>query len=171
MVGRYSFSQPFALLRLSPDGPNKLAPVGHRSIFLGFVQNAHDDKPQGIIICDQESLDSKTVYTNDLSYDHVDQSSLWDEPIGVRNDDYCVFRDEEWEGPEPPFFVACDDEVRTPPPACKSGLWTAYREFSRQKKQGYGRTGNAPREKRLPAEFCRGVGRRRLTRRLTSLQI
>ena len=113
-----------------PDGPGKLAPVGHRSIFLGFVQGAHDDKPQGIILCDQESLDPKIVYTNDFSYDHFDESFLWDEPVGVRNDDYCVLRDEEWEGPEPPFFVACDDEVRTPPPAGKSSLWSAYQEFA-----------------------------------------
>ncbi len=67
-----------------------------------------------------QSLDPKIVHTNDFSYDHFDESFLWDEPVGVRNDDYCVLRDEEWEGPEPPFFVACDDEVRTPPPAGKS---------------------------------------------------
>jgi transposase InsO family protein len=49
-----------------PEAPGKLAPVGHRSIFLGYVQGAHDDKPQGIIVCDQESLEPKIVYTNDF---------------------------------------------------------------------------------------------------------
>ncbi len=49
---------------------------GNRSIFLGFAQGAHEDTPQGIILCDQESLDPKIVYTNDLSYDHFDESFL-----------------------------------------------------------------------------------------------
>jgi hypothetical protein len=66
---------------------------GNRSIFLGFAQGAHEDKPQGIILCDQESLDPKIVYTNDFSYDYFDESFLWDEPVGVRNDVYCVLRD------------------------------------------------------------------------------
>ena len=113
-----------------PEAPGKLAPVGHRSIFLGYVQGAHDEKPQGIIVCDQESLEPRIVYTNDFSWEHFDESFIWDEPVGVHNDDYCVLRDEEWEGPEPPFFVACDDEVRVPPPAGKSSLWSAYQEFA-----------------------------------------
>ena len=99
-----------------PEAPGKLAPVGHRSIFLGYVQGAHDEKPQGIIVCDQDSLEPKIVYTNDFSYEHFDESFIWDEPVGVHNDDFCVLRDEEWDGPDPPFFVACDEEVRVPPP-------------------------------------------------------
>ncbi len=59
-------------------------------------------------------VEPKIVYTNDFSWEHFDETFIWDEPIGVHNDDYCVLRDEEWEGPEPPFFVACDDEVRVP---------------------------------------------------------
>ena len=113
-----------------PEAPGKLAPVGHRSIFLGYVQGAHDEKPQGIIVCDQDSLEPKIVYTNDFSYEHFDESFIWDEPVGVSNGDYCVLRSEEWDGPEPPFFVACDEEVRTPPPAGQPSLWSAYQEFA-----------------------------------------
>ena len=70
------------------------------------------------------------MYTNDFSYEHFDESFIWDEPVGVSNGDYCVLRSEEWDGPEPPFFVACDEEVRTPPPAGQPSLWSAYQEFA-----------------------------------------
>ena len=40
-----------------PEAPGKLALVGHRPIFLGYVyvQGAHDERPPGIIVCDQRS--------------------------------------------------------------------------------------------------------------------
>ena len=112
------------------DSVGHLAPVGHRAILLGYVQGAHDDHPQGVILCDQESLEPKIVRTCDFSWDHFDESFLWDEPIGVNNEDFCLFRDEVWDTDDAPFFVACDEEVRTPPQEGKSSLWAAYQDFA-----------------------------------------